>query len=481
MKKQFKRKKLILILVIIAAVIIALVFFVRKKLNTVTIESNVVELEEVQKRDLSEYISLKGTGSGESSMNYSSSAASEILTVNVAVGDEVKVGDVIATLDTEAIQSEIDMLETFIANAEALAANTSTQNQRALEQAKSDQETQLAAANQAISSAQSSYDAAVASLNAVNDQITALTDQMNASEDEAEKADLAAQISTLQTELPEYQAVVSSAEAAVSEAKANYNSVKSATDEAIYNAQNTIDMEKYSTTDDTTTQKQLDTLYSQLDDCEIISQTDGIVTDVKTAVGDVNTPDATLVTVESVDTMIMTATVDETDILSLEEGMKAIITADALPDEEINGEIVRVVKVLTTSSETGTGGFSVDIRMDDCELLSGMSVKAKIILTDKSDILCVPYDLVQYDEDGQAYVLVAEENNVDMDFIAVRRDIEVGEEMDYYVEVTGGDLAEGDYIIMDYSIVEGDIFDGSFYMEEESGEDYEEEITITVG
>ncbi|MCD8152286.1 MAG: biotin/lipoyl-binding protein [Clostridiales bacterium] len=133
MKKQFKRKKLILILVIIAAVIIALVFFVRKKLNTVTIESNVVELEEVQKRDLSEYISLKGTVSGESSMNYSSSAASEILTVNVAVGDEVKVGDVIATLDTEAIQSEIDMLETSIANAEALAANTSTQNQRALE------------------------------------------------------------------------------------------------------------------------------------------------------------------------------------------------------------------------------------------------------------------------------------------------------------------------------------------------------------
>ena len=38
--------------------------------------------------------------------------------------------------------------------------------------------------------------------------------------------------------------------------------------------------------------------------------------------------------------------------------------------------------------------------------------------------------------------------------------VTVGEEINYYTEVTGGDLKAGDYIIMDYAISEGDTFQG---------------------
>lgn len=482
MKKILRRKRLLIVLAVIVVVIIIFVVFMRQSLNNIMEESYSVELESAEIRDLSEYISLTGTVSGEFTMNYSSSASSQIISVNVAVGDEVEAGDVIATLDTEAIQSEIDMLEQSISNAEALAANESAQNQRALAQAKTDQETQLASANQAISNAQAAYNEAKASYDDVNNQINELTVQMNASGDEAEKESLSVQITELKAELFELKSSVSSAESALEEAKINYNSVKSSTDEAIYAAQNTIDMEQYSTTDDTATRTQLDTLYAELNDCEIVSQTSGVVTAVNVTVGDVNTPNATMVTVENVDTLIMTVSVDEEDILSLNEGMQAIITSDALPDEEIDGEIIRVVNVVSQSTDeygTASSGFSVEIRLDECDLLSGMSAKAKIIITDKSEALCVPYDLVQYDEDGQAYILVAEENDDDMEYTAVRKDIETGEEMDYYVEVTGGELEEGDYIIMDYSVVEGDIFEGSIYMEEDSEESGD--VTITVG
>jgi len=481
LKKILRRKKLLIVLAVIVVVIIIFVVFMRRSLNNIMEESYSVELESAEVRDLSEYISLTGTVSGESTMNYSSSASSQIISVNVAVGDEVEAGDVIATLDTEAIQSEIDMLEQSISNAEALAANESAQNQRALAQAKTDQETQLASANQAISNAQTDYNEAKASYDDVNNQINELTAQMNASGDETEKESLSAQITELKAELSELKSSVSSAESALEEAKANYNSVKSSTDEAIYAAQNTIDMEQYSTTDDTATRTQLDTLYAELNDCEIVSQTSGVVTAVNVTVGDVNTPNATMVTVENVDTLIMTVSVDEEDILSLKEGMQAIITSDALPDEEIDGEIIRVVNVVSQSTDeygAASSGFSVEIRLDECDLLSGMSAKAKIIITDKSEALCVPYDLVQYDEDGQAYILVAEENDVDIEYTAVRKDIETGEEMDYYVEVTGGELEEGDYIIMDYSVMEGDIFEGSIYMEEDSEESGDDTITV---
>ena len=161
----------------------------------------------------------------------------------------------------------------------------------------------------------------------------------------------------------------------------------------------------------------------------------------------------------------------EKDILKLQEGMKAIITSDALDDQEINGEIIKVVKVYNasqpTTEQTGketsgaanTGGFSVQIKLDPCDLISGMSAKAKIVLTDRENVLSVPYDLVQQDEDGKSYVLCAEENK-DGTYTAVKKNITVGDEINYYTEVTGGDLKAGDYIIMDYAISEGDTFQG---------------------
>ena len=161
----------------------------------------------------------------------------------------------------------------------------------------------------------------------------------------------------------------------------------------------------------------------------------------------------------------------EKDILKLQEGMKAIITSDALDDQEINGEIIKVVKVYNasqptteqtgqeTSGATNTGGFSVQIKLDPCDLISGMSAKAKIVLTDRENVLSVPYELVQQDEDGKSYVLCAEENK-DGTYTAVKKNITVGDEINYYTEVTGGDLKAGDYIIMDYAISEGDTFQG---------------------
>ena len=450
MKKKFKHKKLVIVLVIIVAAIIVLVGVAKRKLNSVAEATNIVQLEKVDKRDLSDFISLTGTVSGETKINYSSTAATEIKTVNVQVGDVVKEGDVIATLDKDSIQKQINVLEKSLSNAAALKQNETNQNQRALERAKEDQKNQLAQANDSINSAEAAYTAAQNTINSLNNQIKSVSDQVNAASDEDTKA---------------------AADSARKEAKNNYTSVKSSTDDAIYSAQSSIESAKYNQTDDSDTQTQLDQLRKQLDDCTITSKSAGIVTAVNVSVGDVNTANATLVTVENNTDMIVNASVTEKDILKLQEGMKAIITSDALDDQEINGEIIKVVKVYNasqpTTEQTGqetsgaanTGGFSVQIKLDPCDLISGMSAKAKIVLTDRENVLSVPYDLVQQDEDGKSYVLCAEENK-DGTYTAVKKNITVGDEINYYTEVTGGDLKAGDYIIMDYTISEGDTFQG---------------------
>lgn len=471
MKKKFKHKKLVIVLAIIVAAIIVLVGVAKRKLNSVAEATNIVQLEKVDKRDLSDFISLTGTVSGETKINYSSTATAEIKTVNVQVGDVVKEGDVIATLDKDSIQKQIDVLEKSLSNAAALKQNESNQNQRALERAKEDQKNQLAQANESINSAEAAYTAAQNTVNSLNNQIKSVSDQVNAASDEDTKAALQEKLSNLQDQLSSAKSDLTSADSARKEAKNNYTSVKSSTDDAIYSAQSSIESAKYNQTDDSDTQTQLDQLRKQLDDCTITSKSAGIVTAVNVSVGDVNTANATLVTVENNTDMIVNASVTEKDILKLQEGMKAIITSDALDDQKINGEIIKVVKVYNasqpTTEQTGketsgaanTGGFSVQIKLDHCDLISGMSAKAKIVLTDRENVLSVPYDLVQQDEDGKNYVLCAEENK-DGTYTAVKKNITVGDEINYYTEVTGGDLKAGDYIIMDYSISEGDTFQG---------------------
>lgn len=64
MKKKFKHKKLVIVLAIIVVAIIVLVGVAKRKLNSVAEATNIVQLEKVDKRDLSDFISLTGTVSG---------------------------------------------------------------------------------------------------------------------------------------------------------------------------------------------------------------------------------------------------------------------------------------------------------------------------------------------------------------------------------------------------------------------------------
>ena len=448
-KKGLKKLIIILAIIVVAIIIVACVFKGRNKVTVV--ESGQVQLQMIEKKDLSDSISLSGTVSGETKMNYSSSADSEFLTVNVEVGDEVKKGDVLATLDKEFIQKQIKALEKTISNSNAIAKNQSDMNKEALATAKEEQKEQLADAQAAIDEAKVAADEAESYYKSVSADSDASYDEIA----EAKELSKAA--------AKEYKAALDA-----------YDAIKKSTDEAIKSAQNTIDMEKYSDSGDDTYTEQMDALKEQLKDCEIICEEDGIVISVNAAVDSRNTPGTPVITVENNTSMIMTASVDETDILKLEEGMKAVITAKALEDTEIQGEVIKVLKVANGSTDYSSdmegmssgasmSGFSVQIKLEESQLISGMSAKAKILLTDKQNVLCVPYDLVQYDENDDTFIMCAQETE-DGKYTAVKKYITVGEEINYYTEVIGGDIAEGDYVILDTMIMEGEVFDGSVSM-----------------
>lgn len=426
--KKKKKKVLIIVLVIVAVLAAVIGTVIHNATKQVEMVNNLVEVEPVQKRDLSDTISLKGTIAGASSTNVTSKAVSEITSLNVQVGDIVKEGDVLCTLDSASIEEKIADLEKSVSNAQAISNINSQQTATAVDQAIADQATQLEAAQKQI--------------------------------DEAKDAYTAAQIAYDKNPGDETFPALLGAQRAVESAEDNYDAVLESTNRAIENARLQVELDKYKDSD-STSKDTLTSLREQLADCEVVAPCGGVVTSVNVRVGDINAEKTTILTIEDTSALKLVASVAEADILKLQEGMKASVTADATGEEEITGTVSRVVRVKSQSSGTdGTaGGYSVEISIDNTDLLIGMAAKAKVMIKEKGEVLAVPYDLIQYDEDGTAFVLVAEAND-DGSATAVRKNVEVGEEVDYYTEITGGDLQEGDKLIYDYtySIVEGQTF-----------------------
>lgn len=151
--KKGKKKVVIIVLVVLVVVAAIIGSSVKKMTSQVATAVNTVEVEPVQKRDLSDTISLKGTVSGITKNNATSKALAEITAVNVQVGDIVKEGDVLCTLDSSTIQDQIADLEKNMSDTNATDSINSQQTAETVSRAKEDQQTQLAAAQKAIDDA----------------------------------------------------------------------------------------------------------------------------------------------------------------------------------------------------------------------------------------------------------------------------------------------------------------------------------------
>lgn len=428
-KPKKKKKVLIVVLVVIAILVVAIGTMLHNATKEVAMVSNTVEIEPVQKRDLSDTISLKGTVAGASSTNVTSKATSEITTMNVQVGDIVQEGDVLCTLDSASIEEKIADLEKTLSNSNAIDGINNQQAADAVQQAKDDQATQLADAQLAIQRAQQNLDSIAAA--------------------------------AVATGVEDY-AAAQSGQQVLEDAYNHYAQVLESTNRAIQAAEQNAKLNQYKDSD-STAKDTLSDLKEQLADCEIVAPHGGVVTAVNSKVGDINTEKNVILTIEDTSSLKMVATVQEADVLKLEEGMKATVTADATGEEEMQGTVTRVVRVKSAGTGSGdaaaAGGYSVEISIDSKDLLIGMATKARVMIKEKGACLAVPYDLIQYDENGNAFVMVAETAS-DGSATAHRKNIEVGEEVDYYTEVTGGDLKEGDMLIYDYtfSIIDGQTF-----------------------
>lgn len=146
-----------------------------------------------------------------------------------------------------------------------------------------------------------------------------------------------------------------------------------------------------------------------------------------------------LFTIASGEMMTVTMIVDELDILSMKEGLEAVVSVDAVEDQTFAGTITSVSN--STSGSGGVAQYSVEVTFEKtAELLEGMSASVEVILEKAEDVLVVPVSAIS--DRGKGSIVYTENSE---NTLAGEVEIETGLSDETYVEVVSG-LSEGDTI-----------------------------------
>lgn len=88
-------------------------------------------------------------------------------------------------------------------------------------------------------------------------------------------------------------------------------------------------------------------------------------------------------------------TLNEVDVAKIQQGQKATITFDAIPDLGLTGEVTEIDSAGTISQGVVTYAVKIIFDTQDDRVKSGMSVSAAIITATKADVLTVPLSAVK--------------------------------------------------------------------------------------
>ena len=355
------------------------------------------ELVEVVRGDLTVIVSGSGNITVSQDASLAFGTGGKVETVYVEAGDQVSQGDVLAKLDTGA-------LELALAQAE-LALSSAEYNLDKTQQIYSQPD--LSTARAAVTNARS-Y------LNYVQLQL----DQSNSVED----------IEYWQNEVYQAGVNLAAAEQRLEEMLAGGDSAE-------------VSLRRLEVA---AARKALEQAQQELAEATITAPFDGIVGAVYVDEGDIIPPPTMAPTVAiyllTPTSLELKAEVDEIDIPVVKVGQSAVIEVDAITDKLFEGTVASVSPV--PKIESGLVLYEVTVSLvipADAVIMVGMSATADIMIDKSENTLLVPERAIGVDEDGNAVVWVSVDGQLE------ERAVVVGISDGLQTEILEG-LAEGEMV-----------------------------------
>jgi len=187
----------------------------------------------------------------------------------------------------------------------------------------------------------------------------------------------------------------------------------------------------------------------QLDEATLIALFDGIVVSVDADEGDTVSTATTIVHLIDLTSIELEVEVDEIDIAEVKLGQRAIIEVDALPALQLEG---KVTSIPLLSKETGglviyevTIGFDVP---QGYNLKIGMSAIADIVIDERSNVLLVPNRAITQDSQGNPIVKVMVDEEIGE---IEERPVVLGISDGFQIEIVDG-LNEEDVVVIETKV-----------------------------
>lgn len=491
--KRFTRKKKKKKKWVIAAILLVVIGFAVVKFMTRGNAGIPVTTTPLEKGDLVNSVSLTGVVQSADSMQVYAKGSGNVDTIAVSVGDHVEAGDVLCLLDSSDIKLSIEEKNAYIANTakanELGLSSTQKDYEDALSDLKNKMNSSVESAEQSLDAAQRDLNDARADLNDHKDDMEYADDVMYASEkklsrareayDQADKDFDDGKITKAEFDViekayqdalkewndnnTEYGGDLSQYSKAYRKARLSYESALSNRDIAVKESkrkledlQNQIEKSKL-TADQTADQIALQRLQKQLADSTVTAPISGTVTVVDAKLG--APASGLLFVIEDTDNLVVKTKVREYDVSTVKEGMPVDVKSDATGDTIFNGQVQKIYPAAVkatdgTTKDEGTVEFETEVALTskDTGLRVGMNVRLGVTTGEKKGVYYVPFDSVTTNADGKNIIYITKQQE-EGKMTAEEIPVTTGMETDFYIEISGDQLADDVQVITDPSMV----------------------------
>jgi HlyD family secretion protein len=409
-----KRKKIIIPLGIILVLVV--LFFVFRPGGGE--QAGQFQFATIERGNLTATVGATGTVRARQTATLVWQTAGTVESVNVQIGDQVKAGEVLASLSKTSLPQAI-----ILAEAELVSA------QQALDELLNS-DTARAQAWIAVRAAEDAYEKAYDYRDALNypvrktrvdlvKQVTPYgvvdvpktkTYKVNATEEEIVKADANLDLKEAQYE----------------DAKRTY--------EKLVDGPNPDDL--------AAAQARVDAAQATLNLAHLTAPFAGTLTEVNSMPGDQVSTGTLAFRVDDLSSLLVDVELSEVDINSVTVGQTVTLSFDAILGKEYQGQVVKVSQAGNIIG--GVVNFTVTVELTDADEMvkPGMTAAVNIVVEEINDAVLVPNRAVRL-VDGNRVVYVPGENGT-----PEKVEIRLGSSSDTMSVVVGGDLQEGDQIIL---------------------------------
>ncbi|MBN1450300.1 MAG: efflux RND transporter periplasmic adaptor subunit [Anaerolineales bacterium] len=338
--------------------------------------------------------------------------------VNVQIGDQARAGDVLASLSKTSLPQNI-----ILAEAELVSA------QQALEELL-DSDTARAQAWIALRAAEDAYEKAYDYRNYLNYPIRKT------------RVDLVKQVTpygvvdvpkTKTYKVAATEEEIAKADADLALKEAQYEDAKR-TYERLADGPNKDDLAG--------AQARVDAAQATLNLAHLTAPFAGTVTEVNPIPGDRVSVGTIAFRIDDLSSLLVDVELSEVDINSVAVGQAVTLSFDAILGKEYQGQVIKVAQAGTVVG--GVVNFTVTVELTDADEMvkPGMTAAVNIVIKEILDAMLVPNRAVRLVDGDRVVFVMGEEGKPE------KVEIRLGSSSDTMSVVVGGDLQEGDQIIL---------------------------------